>query len=113
EYKNGYPGALKNAFDFLNPGVFRRKPIGIITVSSGGFGGLNCLAQLRLICLAMGGGPIPAALPGSRVDEGFDEQGALRDEKLAARVGPFLDELLWYTKALARQRSLDDATGSS
>ena len=54
EYKNGYPGSLKNAFDYLPAGILRRKPIGIVTLSSGGFGGLNCLAQLRLICLAMG-----------------------------------------------------------
>jgi len=54
EYKNGYPGSLKNAFDYLPAGILRRKPIGIVTVSSGGIGGLNCLAQLQLVCLAMG-----------------------------------------------------------
>ena len=105
EYKNGYPGSLKNALDYLEAGILRRKPIGIVTVSSGGFGGLNCLAQLRLVCLAMGGVPIPATLPVSRVDEAFDERGGLRDPKLAARLGPFLDELIWYTLALARQRA--------
>ena len=73
EYKNGYPGSLKNAFDYLPAGILRRTPVGIVTVSSGGFGGLNCLAQLRLVCLAMGGVPIPVALPVSRVDEAFDE----------------------------------------
>jgi NAD(P)H-dependent FMN reductase len=107
EYKNGYPGSLKNAFDYLEAGILRRKPIGIVTVSSGGFGGLNCLAQLRLVCLAMGGVPIPASLPVSRVNEAFDESGGLRDPKLAARLGPFLDELIWYTQALARQRGRD------
>ena len=101
EYKNGYPGSLKNALDYLPAGILRRKPVGIVTVSSGGFGGLNCLAQLRLICLAMGGVPIPATLPVSRVDDAFDEQGGLCDPKLAARLGPFLDELVWYTHALA------------
>jgi NAD(P)H-dependent FMN reductase len=113
EYKNGYPGSLKNALDYLRPGIFRRKPIGIVTVSSGGFGGLNCLAQLRLVCLAMGGVPIPAAFPVSRVDEGFDEQGGLRDPRLAARLGPFLDELVWYTQALLRHRGRDGEPGSS
>ena len=79
-----------------------RKPIGIVTVSSGGFGGLNCLAQLRLICLAMGGVPIPGRdFPVSRVEEVLDETGGLRDPKLAARIGPFLDELAWYTQAPA------------
>jgi NAD(P)H-dependent FMN reductase len=113
EYKNGYPGALKNALDYLNAGAFRRKPIGIVTVSSGGFGGLNCLAQLRLICLAMGGVPIPVALPVSKVEEGFDDRGGLLDAKLSARAGPFLDELAWYARAVTRQRALDEASGSS
>jgi NAD(P)H-dependent FMN reductase len=111
EYKNGYPGSLKNAFDYLEAGILRRKPIGIVTVSSGGFGGLNCLAHLRLVCLAMGGVPIPASLPVSRVNEAFDESGGLRDPKLAARAIPFLDELIWYTLALARQRARDVIPG--
>ena len=45
EYNNGYPGVLKNALDYLLP-EYERKPIGIVTVSAGGFGGINCLAQL-------------------------------------------------------------------
>jgi hypothetical protein len=56
---------------------------------------------LRLVCLAMGGVPIPVALPVSRVDKAFDEPGTLRDPKLAARVRPFIDELIWYVRALA------------
>src|SRR6516165_963926 len=112
EYKNGYPGSLKNAFDYLPAGILRRKPIGIVTVSSGGFGGLNCLAQLRLICLAMGGVPIPVALPVSRVNESFDEPGTLLDPKLAARVRPFIDELIWYVRALASPRGGVEDSGS-
>jgi NAD(P)H-dependent FMN reductase len=112
EYKNGYPGSLKNALDYLEAGILRRKPVGIVTVSSGGFGGLNCLAQLRLVCLALGGVPIPASLPVSRVDEVFDEPGGLRDPKMAARVGPFLDELTWYAQALARHRGRAREGGS-
>jgi NAD(P)H-dependent FMN reductase len=58
-YKNGYPGSLKNAFDYLPAArpcgaTLRRKPIGSLTVSSGGFGGLSCLAPWRLVFLAMG-----------------------------------------------------------
>ena len=48
-----------------------------------------------------GGVPIPVALPVSRVDEAFDEPRTLRDPKLAARVRPFIDELIWYVRALA------------
>jgi NAD(P)H-dependent FMN reductase len=113
EYKNGYPGSLKNALDYLAAGILRRKPIGIVTVSSGGFGGLNCLAQLRLVCLAMGGVPIPVALPVSRVDEAFDEDGGLHDAKLASRAAPFLDEFVWYTRALTHACRREDDPGRS
>jgi hypothetical protein len=36
----------------------------------------------------------------------------LRDPKLAARVGPFIDELTWYTRALASQRGRVGESGS-
>jgi NAD(P)H-dependent FMN reductase len=94
EYKAGYPGVLKNALDHLEAGAFRRKPIGIVTVSSGGFGGLSCLAQLRLVCLAMGGLPIPVSFPVSSVDAALDEAGQPLDPRLEARLGAFLDELI-------------------
>jgi len=112
EYKNGYPGSLKNALDHLEADIFRRKPIGIATVSSGGAGGLNCLAQLRLVCLGMGGVPIPVPFPAARVQEAFDEEGEPSDPRLAGRLTAFLDELVWYTRATARQR-LKDARAAS
>jgi len=105
EYKGGVPGVLKNALDYLKPGVFRRKPVGICTVSSGGFGGLNCLMQLRLTILALGGFPIPDALPVSRVQELFDEEGQPRDGTWSLNIRHFIDELLFYAKALAQARN--------
>jgi NAD(P)H-dependent FMN reductase len=111
EYKGGYPGVLKNALDHLEAGIFRRKPIGIVTVSSGAFGGLSCLAQLRLVCLAMGGVPIPEVFPVSSVDSVFDEAGNPLDPRLESRRRQFLDELLWYTRALASPRNCESAHG--
>jgi len=106
EYNNGYPGVLKNALDYLLP-EYRRKPVGIVTVSAGGFGGLNCLAQLRLVALGMGAFPIPAALPVSRVQDSFDEDGNPTDPSYEKRAQSFIDELLWFTEAVATQRSKD------
>jgi NAD(P)H-dependent FMN reductase len=98
---------LKNALDYLGRGILDRKPVSIVTVSSGAGGGLNCLAQLRLVCLAMGGVPIPGSFPVARVQEAFDEQGAVRDPHLIRRLGTFLDELIWYARAMTRQRLAD------
>jgi hypothetical protein len=43
--------------------------------------------------LGRGGVPIPLALPVSGFDDAIDEPGTLRNPKLAARVGPCIDEL--------------------
>src|SRR5262249_37649373 len=107
EYKGGYPGALKNALDYLDAGIFRRKPIAIVTVSAGGFGGINCLSHLRRVCLAMGGLPIPQSLPVSHVQDAFDDEGALRRPELHAKLQTLLDELAWYTRAMVLGRQND------
>lgn len=104
EYKNGYPGVLKNALDYLEPQALKRKPIGICTVSAGGFGGVNCLAQLRLVCLALGGLPIPAQLPISRVQEVFDENGAVCDPTFLTKLNAFTQELVWYVEAMVKHK---------
>jgi NAD(P)H-dependent FMN reductase len=104
EYNNGYPGVLKNALDYLQP-EYRRKPIAIVTVSAGGFGGINCLAQLRLVTLGMGAFPVPAALPVSRVQDSFDEDGNPTDESYEKRAAAFIAEVLFFAEAIAVQKA--------
>lgn len=106
EYNNGYPGVLKNALDYLLP-EYERKPIAIVTVSAGGFGGLNCLAQLRLVTLGMGAFPIPASLPISRVHDSFNDDGTPNDASYEKRAASFLDEVLWFTEAIADRKAKD------
>ena len=104
EYNYSIPGVLKNALDYLLP-EYRRKPIGIATVSGGGFGGLNCLAQLRLVTLGMGAFPIPAAFPVSKVQDSFAEDGTPKDPMLEKRAQAFVGEMLWFTEAIAAQKA--------
>jgi NAD(P)H-dependent FMN reductase len=106
EYNNGYPGVLKNALDYLLP-EYQRKPIAIVTVSAGGFGGINCLAQLRLVTLGMGAFPIPAALPVSRVQDSFDEEGNPKDDSYEKRAQAFITEVLFFAEAIAVQKAKD------
>lgn len=104
EYNNGYPGVLKNAIDYLLP-EYERKPIGIVTVSAGGFGGINCLAQLRLVTLGMGAFPIPESLPVSRVHDSFAEDGTPNDPSYQKRTETFLDEVLWFAEAIQDRKT--------
>ena len=106
EYNNGYPGVLKNSLDYLLP-EYERKPIGIVTVSAGGFGGINCLAQLRLVALGMGALPIPENLAVSHIRDSFKEDGTPNDPAYEKRAADFLDDLLWFTEAVADRRAKD------
>lgn len=104
EYNNGYPGVLKNALDYLQQ-EYRRKPIGIVTVSAGGFGGINCLAQLRLVTLGMGAFPIPASLPISKVHESFDDDGNPHEALIEKRAQSFIAEVIWFAEAISAQKA--------
>ncbi len=111
EYNNGYPGVLKNALDYLLP-EYERKPIGIVTVSAGGYGGINCLAQLRLVTLGMGAFPIPENLAVSRVHDTFSDQGTPKDPAYEKRTETFLDEVLWFAEAIQDRKAKEKAAAS-
>lgn len=104
EYNNGYPGVLKNALDYLLP-EYERKPVGIVTVSAGGFGGINCLAQLRLVTLGMGAFPIPESLSISHVRDSFKDDGTPNEVAYEQRAAVFLDEVLWFAEAIADRKA--------
>lgn len=109
EYNNGYPGVLKNALDYLLP-EYERKPIGIVTVSAGGYGGITCLAQLRLVTIGMGAFPIPENLAVSRVHDSFSEDGTPKDPAYERRAETFLDEVLWFAEAIQDRKAKEKKT---
>ena len=106
EYNNSYPGVLKNCLDYFKP-EYRRKPVGIVTVSAAEFGGVNCLAQLRLVTLAMSAFPIPASLPIAKIEERLHEDGTPVDASLIPKAETFLNELIWFTEAITARKASD------
>jgi NAD(P)H-dependent FMN reductase len=74
-------------------------------VSAGGFGGINCLAQLRLVALGMGALPIPENLAISRVGSSFDEDGTPKEPAYEKRAAEFLDEVLWFAEAITDRKA--------
>jgi NAD(P)H-dependent FMN reductase len=104
EYNNGYPGVLKNALDYLLP-EYERKPFGIVTVSAGNFGGINCLAQLRLVILGAGAFAIPENLAVSRIHDSFQDDGTPNDPAYEKRAAAFLDDVLWFAEAVSDRKA--------
>jgi len=102
EYNHGYPGELKMMLDMLYK-QYAKKPVGICGVSAGGLGGARMIQQLRLTCIGLNMVPIGQAIYFSVVQDLFDENG-IKDHSYYNRVKNFLDELIWYAKALKSAR---------
>jgi NAD(P)H-dependent FMN reductase len=99
EYNGGYPAALKNVIDLLNA-EWKKKPIAISTVSSGGFGGSQVITSLQFTLWKLGAITVPAMFPVPKVTEAFDENGTPADkEGMEKRASSFVKELVWFVEA--------------
>ena len=99
EYNGAVPGALKNALDYLH-GEWERKPVGIVTTSAGGFGGVHAQSQLQLLFLRLKALPV-AVMPVSRVSQSFGEDGEPAEAHYETSFARFGDALAWHARAIA------------
>ena len=107
EYNGSMPGVLKNALDYIY-GEWFRKPVGIVTVSAGGFGGVQVHYFLQLLFLRLKALPV-AGMPVSNVSRSFSEDGEPMEERYEKTFAGFIDTLEWYTRAINAAR---DAEGT-
>jgi len=103
EYNYSISGVLKNAIDWASLAPqqpFKGKPVGIVSTSSGLFGGVRSQGHIRQVlqyleCVTM---PKPELI----VPQGqlkFDEAGKLTDEKTMKAVEAFTTAFVgWVTK---------------
>lgn len=105
EYNGAYPASLKNVIDLLNE-EWKRKPVSLVTVSSGMFGGAQVTTSLLFTLWKIGALVVPAPFPVPKVQDNFSEQGeALDKESTDKRAKIFLDELSWYAKAAEKMKA--------
>jgi NAD(P)H-dependent FMN reductase len=103
EYNHGYPGELKMLLDMLFS-QYAHKPVGICAVSSGAWGGVRMVEQLRQVCLAFHMVPTGEAVHFPKVQELFDETGLLKGKSQHGQAKRLLEELIWYARALKAER---------
>jgi NAD(P)H-dependent FMN reductase len=103
EYNHGVPPTLKNLLDTYQTEYYF-KPSAVVTYSTGSFGGVRVLAQLRQIAAELGMPSIPSSFPIPRVQESFDGKGNATDKAYNRRIVAFLDELEWYASAFKTQK---------
>lgn len=109
EYNRSYPAVLKNALDYLDF-QFAKKPVAL--VAHGTTGGAQAVAHLRGVLPGLQAVTVPkATYLLVRVSEAIDASGILKAELKANPYGPqaalkaTLDDLKWYSDALAMARS--------
>ncbi len=101
EYNGSYSGALKNTLDYFKQ-EYVKKPMGIVTVSSGIWGGVNASHHLLAWVLHVEAIPSPFKLMVQNINSLFNNKGELTDPDFEARAEKFLDEFLWLTTAISQ-----------
>jgi len=114
EYNHSIPGVLKNAIDYITWEI-QRKPAAI--VSHGSAGGARAQIQLKIILSESKAVPIPLPTPLAMVhmSEKIDDEGNLKEDLKQGPANPqaaleaTLEELKWYSDALAAARDREEA----
>ena len=99
EYNGSYCGALKNTVDHYPKSCYQRKPIGVVTVSTGAMGGMRAALQMQLLVLALMAYPMPKMLLTPKVGDKF-EGGKLTDSSFSDTIGAYLNEFTWFASKL-------------
>jgi NAD(P)H-dependent FMN reductase len=103
EYNRSFPGALKALLDTCLA-EYIHKPVGIVGVSAGPFGGTRVIEGLLPTLRELGLVTIFWDVNMGRVGSVFDAAGEVRDEVWRTRCGKFLAELLWMAETLRHGR---------
>lgn len=111
EYNHSTSGVLKNALDYVDY-QFTHKPAAV--VSHGSVGGARAAEHLKMILLETGLAVIPPAVAfvgilgmNPVIEENGDLQQDVKDQPYGPQtaLATMLDELKWYSDALATARS--------
>ena len=100
EYNGSYTPALKNFIDHFPKNAFYRKPVGVVSVSTGSLGGIRGGINMQELAIAVQAYALPQMLLVPQVINKFDLSGALTDTTYTKQVDTFMTELKWLSDAV-------------
>lgn len=106
EYNHGYPSSLKRMLDSEYANYFH-KPVALVGVSSGSWGGVRACEQLLPVIHRLGLVQIQPELYFPRIQDLFDESGAMHaehSEQYQKNTQKLYDELVWFATLLKNAR---------
>lgn len=102
EYNHSFPGTLKRLLDSELEN-YLHKPVALAGASNGSWGGVRCVEALVTTVREMGLVATSWSIYFPRVQDLFDETGALKaeyQERYAKNLGDVYSELVWMAKTL-------------
>lgn len=106
EYNQSVPPALKNLLDHFLEEYFWR-PSGILSYSTGRFGGVRAAVALRTILGELGMPSVPSILAIPSIGTALSDEGVASEGWIEHTAGRFLAEFIWYAEALSAKRASD------
>lgn len=99
EYNHSFPGSLKRLLDSELKNYIH-KPVAFAGVSNGNWGGIRAIEALNMSVREMGLVSTFKDLQFPRIQDTFDADGKLLDEKYRERILKSYKELIWMAKTL-------------
>lgn len=93
EYNHGYPGGLKNSFDWVGT-EWQGKPVAFVGYSITQFGGVRAVEQLRQVVTEMGMHQVPNAVLVGTAQEVLSESGVSSSDELNGTLSGVLKDLV-------------------
>ena len=106
EYNYSIPGTLKNAIDWVSrqpPAAWRHKPGMLLTASTSVVGGNRGAWAVRVPLEGTGAILHPDMFSLATAHEAFDDSGALKDAKMAARLDKVVGGFVAFAGTLAKR----------
>lgn len=104
EYNGSFPASLKNVIDVITQD-WKRKPVGLCSVSSGSFGGTQVIVSLSFVLWKIRAWVVGGPLQVPMVQDQFQEDGTANDPiAWDRRATAFMEELEWAMEASERMK---------
>jgi NAD(P)H-dependent FMN reductase len=105
EYHAGISGVLKNFIDYFHSEI-TKKPIGVVTASSGKFGGINASNQMQQVIFGLGSFPMPKKFIVPFVSQAFDDEYNSQNEEITKSAETFIDEFIWFSNTITNGKAV-------
>ena len=106
EYNHSIPPALSNLLDHFGGSKYACKPSGLVTYSSGQWGGVRAAMQLRALTSELGCLSVSRTCAIPNAAEAFDEEGTPADPaRWEKMLGGVLNQLEWMAAAMKNHRN--------